>query len=444
MTYEMPFDVGRGGASGPDQPVVESLLDTDFYKFLMGNFILRNHPDTVVEFSLINRDATVRLADQVDLRELEDQLDHCRGLRFRDAEIDWLGHHPFYGQSRVFSPEYLEFLRHFQLPDYSLSEADGQIVLQTEAPWAAASMWEIPFLTVVGELRHRRIMHPLTRSERAAIYARAEMKVAAKLQRLGSVSDLRLMDFGTRRRHSLHWQQHVVQLAKDALNANFTGTSNCLIAMQSGLEARGTVAHEVSMALAALAPDDEALKAAQYRVCEQWQDMYRGNMLVCLPDTFGTTQFLASAPVWLNHWAGFRHDSKDPVEGGEELIGFWQERNIDPRDRLLIFSDGLDVHVEGSDPNGDDIPTLHQHFRGRTGLAYGFGTNLTNDFRGCAPEGMDLKALPLVAKLSKVNGRGAVKLSDNPSKASGPAGEQARYRSVFGAQGVSPPPDRAP
>ena len=299
-------------------------------------------------------------------------------------------------------------------------------------------MWEIPFLTVVGELRHRQVMRVRTREDRAAMYARAELKVGAKLERLSSLGEVRMMDFGTRRRHSFRWQEHVVQLARDVLKSNFIGTSNCLIAMQHGLDARGTVAHEISMAIAALAPDDEALKVAQYEACRQWQQMYRGKLLVCLPDTYGTTQFLEGAPDWLNQWAGFRQDSKDPFEGGEELINFWKDRNIDPLDKVIIFSDGLDVHLEGFEPNGEDVVELYHHFRGRTGLAFGVGTNLTNDFRDCAPEGVDVAALSLVAKLSRVNGRGAVKLSDNLAKASGPIDEQARYRSVFGGKGVPP------
>ena len=427
------------GADDWERPVVTSLLDTDFYKFLMGNFIRRNYPDAVVEFALINRDPAIRLAEQVDLAALARQLDACRCLRFRKSEIDWLRGTDFYGQSRIFADDYIAFLEAFQLPDYRLSEADGQIVLTTEAPWAEASMWEIPFLTVVGELRHRQVMRRMTRPALAAMYDRAHRKLRAKLERLQSIDDLAIIDFGTRRRHSLPWQDHVVRLARDVLASRFAGTSNCLIAMQHGIAARGTVAHEISMAVAAMAESDADLRRAPYTACAQWQDLYRDRLRVCLPDTYGTTQFLEDAPLWLNEWTGFRHDSKDPFEGGEEFIAFWKGRGIDPLEKSIIFSDGLDVHVPGSAPNGEDIARIHAHFRGRTRLAFGIGTNLTNDFRACGPDGSDLRALSLVAKLTRVNGRGAVKLSDNPSKASGPRGERDRYRAVFGTDAAAPP-----
>ena len=270
MKYETPSNSVISAANRWDQPVLTSLLDTDFYKFAMGNFIHSGYSDVTVEFSLINRDATLRLSDHVDLRAVADQLDHCRSLRFRETELDWLSHHAFYGQSGIFSASYIDFLRRFQLPEYSLSEQAGQIVLKTEAPWAEASMWEIPFLTIVSELRRRQVMGSMTRNELSDTYSRAESKLQAKLERLRAAGDIKLMDFGTRRRHSLHWQEHVVDISRDILKSNFTGTSNCLIAMRRGIEARGTVAHEISMVIAALASDDQALRASQYKACEQW------------------------------------------------------------------------------------------------------------------------------------------------------------------------------
>ncbi len=173
---------------------------------------------------------------------------------------------------------------------------------------------------------------------------------------------------------------------------------------------------------------DEELRASQYEVLELWQRSYGGALLIMLPDTFGTTQFLEGAPDWVADWTGQRIDSKDPVVAGDEYIAWLMKRGRDPRKKRLIASDGLDVN---------DIVRLHEYFRGRIRFSAGWGTLLTNDFRGCNPRGDDsLEPLSLVCKLMTVEGRPAVKLSDNARKSTGPAEEIERYRRVFGSVAV--------
>ena len=176
------------------------------------------------------------------------------------------------------------------------------------------------------------------------------------------------------------------------------------------------------MVHAALARDDDDLAAAPYRVLENWQKDYAGNLLIILPDTYGTEQFLEKAPGWLNYWTGVRIDSGDPVAIGEHVIKWWKSHGQDPGEKLMIFSDGLDTA---------EITRLHGHFAGRVGLGFGWGTLLTNDFRGMAPNG-GLDPFSLVCKVISADGRPTVKLSDNPNKAMGPAGEIERYKRVFG------------
>ena len=126
-------------------------------------------------------------------------------------------------------------------------------------------------------------------------------------------------------------------------------------------------------------------------------------------------------------WTGFRPDSRPPIEGGEEIIDWWKSQGRDPREKLLIFSDQLDV---------DTIVSTYKHFAGRVRLSFGWGTNLTNDFEGCSPvEGLQLSALSLVCKVTSANGRPAVKLSDRPEKASGPKSEVERYLRIFAPEG---------
>jgi nicotinate phosphoribosyltransferase len=224
------------------------------------------------------------------------------------------------------------------------------------------------------------------------------------------------------------WQEYVVEAMRGALGKSLSGTSNTFLAYKHDLEAMGTNAHELPMALAALADDDEDLYAAQYRVLELWQKSYGGELLIMLPDTFGTTQFLAGAPDWVADWTGQRCDSKDPFVAGDEYIQWLEERGRDPRRKRLIASDGLDV---------DEILRLHEYFNGRIRFSAGWGTLLTNDFRGCHPRGeRDLDPISLVCKLMKVEGRPAVKLSDNVRKSTGPEEEIERYRRVFGSVAV--------
>ncbi len=434
--------------SFPFDPIIRSLLDTDFYKLLMQQFIWQHHPNEQVGWALNNRSRRVRLAEEVDEGELREQLDHARTLRFTASEIIYLRGQSFYGQSGIFSAGYLDALRTFQLPPYQLSRTpDGQIDLRFEGPWWQTSAWEIPALAIVTELRSRATLRTMSRSQLDILYARAKVKLYAKLERLAGLEGLNLSDFGTRRRHGFLWQEHAILNAMELLGDRFTGTSNIYLAMKHGIEAKGTNAHELPMVRAALtrqrSPDDpEALRQSQYEVLRQWQNEYQGNLLIFLPDTFGTTQFLAGAPQWLSYWTGARPDSKDPFEAGEELIAFWKRMGVTEEgiaaSKMIIFSDGLDVRIPGAEPNGTDIPDLFAHFRGRVQPAFGWGTNFTNDFIGCHPRDADrLRPISLVCKVSHVNGQPAVKLSDNLDKAIGPTEEVRLYREAFGQAGAA-------
>ena len=408
-------------------PVVRSLLDTDFYKLLMLQLIWQRHADVQATFALINRTTSVRLGAVIDERELREQLDHARSLRFSKRELIWLAGNSFYGKQRMFAPDFLAWLADFRLPDYELRTIDGQFELHFDGPWTHTTMWEIPALAIVNELRSRAALKGRGRFELDILYARAKAKLWDKVERLRAIPDLVLSDFGTRRRHGFLWQRWCVEAVKEGLGSRFIGTSNVLLAMDNDLEAIGTNAHELPMVLAALADDDAGVAAAPYRVLEEWRAHYDGNLLIALPDAFGTAAFLRHAPDWLADWTGFRPDSMPPIEGGEQIMAWWQAHGVDPLQRLLIFSDGMDV---------DSIEATARHFRGRVRTSFGWGTNLTNDFRGCDPEGGHaLEPISLVAKVIAANGRPAVKLSDNPAKATGDPAEIARYRRIFGDEG---------
>ena len=328
-------------------PVIRSLLDTDFYKLLMLQFIWKHFPNTRVEFSLFNRHTAVRIADTVNIEELKVQLQHVRGLRFRMSELVWLAGNMFYGRRGIFEPAFLEWLeRDFHLSDYHLSVVDGQIHLTFEGAWTETTMWELYALAILDEMKTRTQLKSLSEFGLDILYARAKTKLWSKIERLRGVPGLSVADFGTRRRHSFLWQEYVVVAMAANLGRGFIGTSNAFLAHKHDLEAIGTNAHEIPMVMAALAPDDVALKASQYRVLELWQQTYEGALHVMLPDTFGTTQFLAGAPDWVADWTGQRVDSKDPYVAGDEFIEFLRARGRDPREKLLIASDTLDVRSD--------------------------------------------------------------------------------------------------
>ncbi len=403
-------------------PIVRSLIDTDFYKLLMCQSIFRNRPDTRVTFSLINRSAHIRLADLLDEGELREQLDHVRSLSLSRGESTWLRGNTFYGKRQMFRPDFMEWFEALRLPPYHLEKRDGQYELTFEGAWPEVMMWEIPALAVLMELRSRAVLKDMGKFELQVLYARAMAKLWEKVKRLRALPGLRLADFGTRRRHSFLWQDWCVQAMMEGLGEAFVGTSNCRIAMRRDIEAIGTNAHELPMVYAALAEDDEALAQAPYRVLADWHEEHEGNLRIILPDTFGSDGFLTRAPDWLTGWTGIRVDSGDPVAGAERAIRWWQERGEDPRQKLVIFSDGLDV---------ERIEDLHARFTGRVKLSFGWGTMLTNDFRGLTEDDR-LAPFSLVCKAVAANGRPTVKLSDNPVKAMGPPEEVERYKRVFG------------
>lgn len=403
-------------------PIVRSLIDTDFYKLLMCQSVFRNKPDTQVTFSLINRSTSVPLAKLIDEGELREQLDHIRSLSLSRGESTWLRGNTFYGKRQMFRPDFMEWFEGLRLPPYHLERKGDQYELTFEGSWPEVMLWEIPALAVLMELRSRAVLDQMDRFELQILYARAMTRVWEKIETLRGIDGLGIADFGTRRRHGFLWQDWCVQAMMEGLGSSFTGTSNCFIAMRREVEAIGTNAHELPMVYSALAEDDAALARAPYDVMSDWHEEHDGNLRIILPDTYGTQGFLDNAPDWLAGWTGIRVDSGDPAAAAEIAIRWWQERGEDPRDKRVIFSDGLDV---------DKIAELHRQFSGRVKASFGWGTLLTNDFRGLVPDD-GLAPFSLVCKAVSANGRPTVKLSDNPEKAMGPAEEIARYKRVFG------------
>lgn len=433
-------------------PIVRSRLDTDFYKPLMQQFNLRRNPNVDVEFRFKNR-SDVPLANFVSIEEIKEQFDHARTVMYQPTELVILQGQRFSGLDGIFGKDYIDFLRTSKLPEYHIEHErayngtvgynTGNYDIRFPGRWVKSTDWELHCLTVISELYARSLLKEHDKSELVRLYDRAKVKLYDKLEALAApeLEGISVSDFGTRRRHSYLWQRFVVQTMKEILGDRFGGTSNVHLATELNVEARGTNAHELPMVYSALASDDEELKAAPYKLCAEWQEDHPQALRIMLPDTFGTTGFLKDAPTWMADWAGGRPDSKKAIDGVQEYVDFYKAHGRDPATKLAIPSDGLDVHLPHHKPHGEDIPTIFKHFRGVIRQSFGWGTLATNDFYGCSPKGHDfMKPLSLVCKAYSANGRPCVKLSDNYNKATGPADEVARYRRVFGNDGLNGAP----
>src|ERR1019366_5339240 len=247
-------------------PIVRALLDTDFYKLLMLQFIWKNFPQVHVTSEVTNRTVKMRLAERVGAAALIEQMEHVRELKFRRSELVWLAGNTFYGTRSIFSPEFLEWLENdFKLSEYEVSELDGQLVLRFSGKWTEVTMWEVYALAIVSELKTRTALAELTELELDVLYARAKTRLWDKIKLLSApgLEGISISDFGTRRRHSFLWQEYCVDAMRVSLGEKkFTGTSNTALAYKHDLEAIGTNAHELPMAMAALASrgSDEDLR----------------------------------------------------------------------------------------------------------------------------------------------------------------------------------------
>ena len=338
-------------------PITRSLLDTDFYKLLMLQFIWKHFPRTRATFSLINRTPSVRLGEIVGVSTTPRAARSHAQAALPQVGAGLAGRqHAFTAAAASSSPPFsIGWSTISGSPITNSPSATARSQLRFDGLWSGTTMWEIYALSQIGELKTRAALKHLSELELDILYARAKTRLWEKMERLRGVPDLSVSDFGTRRRHSFLWHEYVVNAMRDTLGDGFTGTSNAYLAYKHDLEAIGTNGHELPMAMAALARDDEELRSAQYRLLELWQQSYQGELLILLPDTFGTTQFLRDAPDWVANWTGQRIDSKDAYVAGDEYIAWLERHGRDPRQKRLIASDALDV---------EQILGLHAYFAG--------------------------------------------------------------------------------
>jgi nicotinate phosphoribosyltransferase len=260
-------------------------------------------------------------------------------------------------------------------------------------------------------------MKPLSPFEKDLVFARGKTRLAEKIRVLRGRPEISFIDFGTRRRFSRDWQRYVDRSLAQEISQQFLGTSSTESAMLHGLVPMGTSAHELTMVMSGIMHDsDDLIRASHNRVLKDWWELYGWGLSVAVTDTYGSEFFFRDMePEQARAWKGLRHDSGDPFEFGEKAIRFYQELGIDPREKLLIFSDGLELRT---------ILALSRTFHDRIKLSFGWGTNLTND--------LGFEPISIVVKAIEANGHRTVKLTDNLAKATGSREDIARFKRIFG------------
>ena len=375
--------------------IITSLLDTDLYKFTMMQVVLHQFPGAEVEYQFKCRNASsagiCNLAPYVS--EIREEIRALCNLRFQDAELAYLK------DMRFIKSDFVDFLGIFRLNEKYVSVTalpSGEIDVSIKGPWLHTILFEIPVLAIINEVYFRNTQKrpDLTEGRRLL-----DTKIA-QLQADG-LRKLKIADYGTRRRFGKEWHEEVLRTLSSklghGLSGQLAGTSNVLFAMKLGLTPLGTMAHEYLQACQALGP---RLRDSQVFGFESWAKEYRGDLGIALSDVYGMSAFLRDFDLYFcKLFDGARHDSGDPFHWGERMLAHYTKNRVDPKTKTLIFSDGLTV---------PRTIKLYQQFKGRCQLAFGIGTNLTND--------LGYEPLQIVIKMVQCNGQPVAKLSDTPSK----------------------------
>ncbi|MDO9278987.1 MAG: nicotinate phosphoribosyltransferase [Polaromonas sp.] len=375
--------------------IITSLLDTDLYKFTMMQVVLHQFPGAQVEYRFQCRNAASPgvspLAPMVN--EIREEIRALCSLRFQDAELAYLQ------SMRFIKSDFVDFLGLFRLNEKYVTVtplASGEMEVAIKGPWLHTIPFEIPILAIINEVYFRN-----TQKLPDVMEGRRRLDVKIEQLKGEGLSALKIADYGTRRRFSRAWHEEVLRTLTARLGAGtagqIAGTSNVLFAMKLGLTPLGTMAHEFLQACQALGP---RLRDSQVFAFESWAREYRGDLGIALSDVYGMSAFLRDFDMYFcKLFDGARHDSGDPFAWGERLIQHYRINRVDPRTKTLIFSDGLTV---------PKTIELYRQFKGRCQLAFGIGTNLTND--------LGYEPLQIVIKMVQCNGQPVAKVSDTPSK----------------------------
>jgi nicotinate phosphoribosyltransferase len=370
--------------------IITSLLDTDLYKFTMMQVVLHHFPGAQVEYRFNCRNKGVDLSPYIE--EVREEVAWLCTLRFRERELDYLR------GFRFIKSDFVDFLGLFQLNTKYITierseQENGGIEIVVKGPWLHTILFEIPVLAIVNEVYFRN-------TQPIPDYAEGRKRLREKIALVRDdpeMEGVHIADYGTRRRFSRLWHDEVLLTLKEQLKDKLAGTSNVMYAQKHGLTPLGTMAHEYLQACQSLGP---RLRDSQVFGFEMWAREYRGDLGIALSDVYGMDAFLRDFDMYFcKLFDGARHDSGDPVQWGERLIAHYEKNRVDPKTKTLVFSDSLTF---------PKVVELHKRFKDRARVAFGVGTNLTNDL-GYTP-------LQIVIKMVRCNGQPVAKLTDSPEK----------------------------
>ncbi len=368
--------------------IITSLLDTDLYKLTMQQCVLHNFPDAVVTYNFVCRNPStdLNLADYI--TEIQEEIAALCALKFTQEDLEYLA------SLNLFTPDYLQFLRGFNLDisniHLSVDTQGCKLALTINGSWVDTILFEIPILAIINEIYFK---HLSLHSEHQGM-ARLQTKLALLT---GQKTGFKFTDFGTRRRFAKSWQQTVIETILQQVPDNFVGTSNISLAKKFGLKPIGTMAHEYLQACQQLAP---SLMESQQFALNLWLQEYAGKLGIALTDVITTDVFLRDFSKDLaEQYAGVRHDSGSAIEWGEKVLQHYSKLGINGKDKVLVFSDGL---------NMQRALEIYNYFKGRAQLLFGIGTNLTND--------VGYETLQIVIKLVRCNNKPVAKITDDSGK----------------------------
>ncbi|GAA5235757.1 nicotinate phosphoribosyltransferase [Verticiella sediminum] len=370
--------------------LIDSLLDTDLYKFTMMQVVLHHFPAAQVEYRY-----RCRAPQGVDMRPcveaIRAEIDALCGLRFSEAELSYLG------GLRFIRSDFIDFLRLFHLPQQCVTvdadAATGQLQITVRGAWLHTILFEMPVLAIVNEVYSRRYC---AEPDWGRAMARLDAKIDLVRQDR-SLAGFRVADYGTRRRFSKAWHEQVIARLVERLGENLAGTSNVHLAMRHGIRPLGTMGHEYLQACQALGP---RLRESQIFALETWAREYRGDLGIALSDVYGADAFMRDFDMYFcKLFDGARHDSGDPFTWGERMLDHYRLNRVDPHTKTLVFSDNLSFPLAIG---------LFERFNGRCQVAFGVDTDLTNDV-GCIP-------LQHVLRMVRCNGQPVAKVTDTPDK----------------------------
>jgi nicotinate phosphoribosyltransferase len=369
-----------------------SLLDNDFYKFTMQHGVINLFPKAKARYEFINRGKHRFPAGFAEA--LRAAVNAMAALKLTLEEKEFLA-----VTCPYLDPTYLDFLQGYcyNPEEVTIIQEGEDLSIFIEGYWYRTILWEIPVLSLVSEL-----FYHLTRQERNS----NDQVLEATKEKIRKYNELgvTVAEFGTRRRHSYEVHQLVMQALKQFGASSFVGSSNVHFAMVNGVKPIGTHAHEWFMYHAA----KYGFKMANSLGLENWVKVYRGDLGIALSDTYTTNVFYQQFDrMFAKLFDGVRHDSGDAIEFAEQTIKHYQKLGVDPKSKTIIFSDAL---------NYEKVARIADHCRGKIGMSFGIGTNLTND--------VGLKPMNIVIKMVEAFPDGGewtpvVKLSDERGKYTG-------------------------